>query len=31
VYEFISLFAGQYTRAVIDAALTGNVPPNESL
>jgi LysR family cys regulon transcriptional activator len=31
VYEFISLFAGQYTRAAIDAALTGNVPPNESL
>jgi LysR family transcriptional regulator, cys regulon transcriptional activator len=31
VYEFIALFAGQYTRAAIDAALTGNVPPNESL
>jgi LysR family transcriptional regulator, cys regulon transcriptional activator len=31
VYEFISLFAGQYTRAAVDAALAGNVPPNESL
>ena len=26
VYEFITLFAPQYTRAAVDAALAGNVP-----
>jgi LysR family cys regulon transcriptional activator len=26
VYEFITLFAPQYTRSVVDAALAGNVP-----
>ena len=26
VYEFIALFAPQYTRAIVDAALAGNVP-----
>ena len=31
VYEFISLFAGQYTRAAVDAALAGTAAPNESL
>ncbi|MDQ2917687.1 MAG: CysB family HTH-type transcriptional regulator [Pseudomonadota bacterium] len=31
VYEFIALFAGQYTRAVVDAALAGTAPSYESL
>jgi LysR family transcriptional regulator, cys regulon transcriptional activator len=31
VYEFIALFAGQYTRGAVDAALSGVTPPNESL
>ncbi len=31
VYEFITLFAGQYTRAAVDAALAGTAAPNESL
>ena len=26
VYEFITLFAPQYTRSAVDAALAGNVP-----
>lgn len=31
VYEFISLFAGQYTRAAVDAALTGTALPGDAL
>jgi hypothetical protein len=31
VYEFITLFAGQYTRKAVDAALSGTVPDNETL
>jgi hypothetical protein len=31
VYEFIALFAGQYTRAAVDAALGGTAPVGESL
>jgi LysR family cys regulon transcriptional activator len=31
VYEFIALFAGQYTRAAVDAALTGAAPADELL
>ena len=31
VYEFISLFASQYTRSVVDAALADGIPVNESL
>ena len=31
VYEFITLFAGQYTRKAVDAALSGTVPENETL
>lgn len=29
VYEFIALFAPQYTRTVVDAALAGNAPVDE--
>ncbi len=29
VYEFISLFAPQYTRAIVDAALAGNAPDDD--
>jgi LysR family cys regulon transcriptional activator len=31
VYEFIALFASQYTRKAVDAALSGTVPDNETL
>lgn len=31
VYEFITMFAAQYTRDVVDAALTRTPPANESL
>jgi len=31
VYEFIALFAGQYTRSVVDAALADTTPAEESL
>jgi LysR family cys regulon transcriptional activator len=31
VYEFITLFAGQYTRAVVDAALSGTAAPPDAL
>lgn len=31
VYEFIALFAGQYTRAAVDAALSETTPADESL
>jgi LysR family cys regulon transcriptional activator len=31
VYEFITLFAGQYTRAVVDAALAGTAAPPDAL
>jgi LysR family cys regulon transcriptional activator len=31
VYEFISLFAGQYTRAAVDAALSEAAPADVAL
>jgi LysR family cys regulon transcriptional activator len=31
VYDFITLFAGQYTRKAVDAALSGTLPDNETL
>jgi LysR family cys regulon transcriptional activator len=31
VYDFISLFAGQYTRAAVDAALSETAPADETL
>jgi LysR family cys regulon transcriptional activator len=31
VYEFITLFAGQYTRAVVDAALAGTAAPPDAV
>jgi hypothetical protein len=31
VYEFITLFAPQYTRRAVDAALAGTIAPDENL